>query len=240
MISRKAIVGTESIGANVAIHEYAVVREQAVIGDNVVIHPHTVINGNVSIGNNVEIFPGAYIGKIPGGPSLSRIPKYKKNTTIGDNCHIGPNAIIYYDVQIGKNTLIGDGASIREQCKIGSDCIVGRYATINYSTVIGDGTKIMDLACITGKSRIGKKVFIAHSVVSANDNTMGKLEYAEEHIQGPVIEDEAVVGVGAILLPAITIRKNAIVAAGAVVTKDVPENAVVAGIPAKIVRYIKK
>jgi acetyltransferase-like isoleucine patch superfamily enzyme len=239
LISKKAVVQSKSIGDNVTIQEYAVIREGVVLGNGVVIHPHVTINNGVILGNNIEVFPGAYIGKVPGGPSLSRIPWFSKSLMIGDNCSIGPNAIIYYDVKVGKNTLIGDGASIREQCRIGSNCVIGRYVTVNYDTLIGNSTKIMDLAVITGKSRIGRNVFIAHSVVSANDNTMGRQEYAEEHINGPVIEDGATIGIGAILLPGIRIGKNSTVAAGSIVAKDVPSNAMVIGIPAKISRYIK-
>jgi len=238
LISRKAVVETDSIGDNVTVMEYAVIRKDVTLGNNVVIHPHVVISSNVSIGDNVEIYPGAFIGKIPGGPSLSRKPRFRKSLSIGDNCNIGPKSVIYYDVIIGKNTLVGDGASIREQCRIGPSCVIGRYATINYAVSIGSGTKIMDLAVITGKSTIGKNVFVAHAVVMANDNAIGRSGYAEKNIQGPTIKDGATVGIGAIILPSVVIGENAMVAAGAVVSRDVPENAVVMGIPARVVRYV--
>jgi len=239
LISRKSVVETGATGKNITVMEYAVIRENVVLGDNVVVHPHVVIESNVTIGDNVEIFPGAYIGKIPGGPSLSRKPRFRKSLVIGDNCSIGPNSVIYYDVKIGNNTLIGDGASIREQCRIGPSCVIGRYVTINYAVSIGSGTKIMDLAVITGNSTIGKNVFIAHSVVTANDNAIGRSGYNEKNIQGPTIGDGVSVGIGAILLPAVVIGKNATVAAGAVVARDVPENALVMGAPAKVVRRVQ-
>ncbi|MBN1690975.1 MAG: N-acetyltransferase [Dehalococcoidia bacterium] len=219
--------------------EYAVIRKDVVLGDNIVIHPHVVIESNVTIGDNVEIFPGAYIGKIPGGPSLLRKPVFKKMVKIGNNCHVGPNAVIYYDVEIGDNTLIGDGASVREQSRIGAGCLISRCVTINYAAVIGEGTDIMDNTHITGKSQIGKHVFVAPSVTSGNDNSVGKSGYNEDRIQGPIIEDNASIGIGAVLLPGIVIGRNALVAAGSVVTKNVPENAVVVGIPARVVRYIQ-
>lgn len=238
MISDKAVIETGAIGKNVTIMEFAVIRDGVVLGDNVVVHPHVVINSGVTIGDNVEIFPGAVIGKVPGGPSIARAPRFNKSIVVGNNCHIGPHAVIFYDVEIGENTLIGDGASIREQCRIGKGCLISRYVTINYSTIVGDGTDIMDNSHITGKCTIGKHVFIAPSVTTGNDNSVGKAGYNENNIGGPSIEDNASIGIGAILLPGTRIGNNALVAAGSVVTKDVPPRAVVMGVPAKIVKYI--
>src|SRR5262249_45675171 len=152
---------------------------------------------------------------------------------IGSNVSIGPNAIVYYDVEIGNNTLLGDGASIREKCRIGSFCIISRYVTLNYNSKVGDNTKIMDQTHITGNCIIGNNVFISTMVGTANDNHGGKKGYKEEIIKGPIIEDGAFVGVGASLLPGIRIGKNSIVGAGAVVTKNVEPNNTVLGIPAK-------
>ena len=238
MISDRAIVETETMGNNVRIMEFAVVRQRVMIGNDVIIHPNVVIESGVAIDSNVEIFPGTYIGKVPKGIALARHPEYKKHVVIGANCCIGPNAVIFYDVEIGENTLVGDGASIREQCRIGSNCIISRYVTINYSTTIGNGTKIMDLTHITGKCKIGSNVFVGPSVASANDNAIGKLEYEDSRIKGATIEDGASIGIGVVLLPNTTIGENAVVGAGSVVTKNVPESAVVMGIPAKVIRYI--
>lgn len=240
-ISKLAHVQTDQLGQNVTVHEFVVIRENAQIGNNVIIHPHVVIESGVIIGDNVEIFPGTYIGKVPkGAGATARTPVFEPYVRIGDNCSIGPNAIIFYDVEIGNNTLIGDGASIREKCRIGSFCIISRYVTINYNTQIGNYTKVMDLTHLTGNSKIGNNVFISLCVGMTNDNLVGRGGYDEERIIGPQIEDYAVVGVGASILPAVRIGRNATVGAGAVVTKDVPDNAVVMGIPAKVVRYNEK
>lgn len=234
----KAVVQTDDIGENVTIMEFAVVRDGVRIGSNVVIHPFVVIESGVVIGDNVEIFPGTYIGKIPKGAALARKPEYEKRVVIGENCSLGPNAVIYYDVEIGANTLLGDGASVRDKCRIGSNCILSRYVTVNYATTIGNNTKIMDSTHITGKCHIGDNVFISVLVSSTNDNAIGKLGYDETRVIGPTIEDGAAIGVGAMLLPAITIHENAIVGGGSVVTKDVPAGAVVMGSPAVIKRYV--
>ena len=234
----KAVVQTNDIGDNVNIMEFAVVRDGVRIGSNVTIHPFVVIESGVVIGDNVEIFPGSYIGKVPKGAALARQPEYTQQVTIGANCAIGPNAVVYYDVKIGENTLLGDGASVREQCRIGSDCILSRYVTVNYATTIGNNTKIMDSTHITGKCSIGDNVFISLCVGSTNDNAIGKLGYQEDRVKGPVIEDGVAIGAGAMLMPAITIHENAIVGAGSVVTKDVPAGAVVMGSPAIVKKYV--
>jgi acetyltransferase-like isoleucine patch superfamily enzyme len=232
-----AVVQTDDIGDNVIIHEFAVVRRGVRIGNNVVIHPHVVIESDVTIGDNVEIFPGTYIGKVPkGAGALARTPIFAPDISIGRDCALGPNAVIYCDVEIGVGTLIGDGASIREQCKIGDHCVVGRYVTIGYNTIIGDRVKIMDLSHVVGKSIVGNDVFISMCVGTSNDNALGKNGYDEDRIWGAKIEDGAAIGLGASLLPNITIGAHAIVGAGALVSKDVKPDSLVMGVPAREIK----
>lgn len=228
-----AIISPDAVlGANVTVGPYAVIGA-ATIGRGSIIHPHVVIADGVQIGEQVEVFPGAFLGKEPkGAGALARQPVFERKIEIGNECSIGPHAVIYYDVTIGSNTLLGDGASIREQCRVGNYCVISRYVTINYNTSIGNHTKIMDMSHITGNAKIGSNVFISLLVGTTNDNLV-RSGYSD-HVLGPSIGNGAVIGVGASLLPALQIGADSTVAAGAVVTKDVPQGAVVAGVPAKI------
>lgn len=130
------------------------------------------------------------------------------------------------------NTVIGKG------CEIGNDCIVSRNVSVNYNTYIGNNTKIMDNSHITGNMKIGSCVFISVQVATTNDNTMGRSGYDEKHVKCPVIGNYVTVGAAANILPGVNIGENAVVGAGSVVTKDVPENKVVMGVPARIVRDV--
>lgn len=237
MINSLAVVETDQIGNNVTIHEYAVIRRNVVIGDDVVIHPHVVIEEHAVIGNGVEIFPGSYIGKRPrGAGAIVRPIAYRPQVVIGDGCAIGPHAVIFYDVEIGQNTLVGDGASLREQVRVGSRCIISRYVTINYNTRIGNSCQIMDLTHITGNTTIGDNVFISVHVSTTNDNGPGSRTYDGEIMNGPQIASRATVGAGAILLPQVEIGEGAVIGAAALVTKHVAPYTLVMGVPAQTVR----
>jgi acetyltransferase-like isoleucine patch superfamily enzyme len=237
MIHSTAIISPNArIAAGVSIGPYSVIGA-AEIGPDCVIHPHVVIGEGVRLARAVEVFPGAYVGKEPkGAGALARQPVFERTVLIGDACSIGPHAVVFYDVVIGSNTLLGDGASVREKCRIGSRCILSRYVTVNYETIIGDGTKVMDNSHITGNSTIGRNVFISVMVGTTNDNVI-RVGFAD-HIVGPVIEDNAVIGVGASLLPGVRLGAGCTVAAGAVVTRDVESSTLVAGVPARFVRRV--
>ena len=116
--------------------------------------------------------------------------------------------------------------------------MISRNVSINYHTKIGNYTKIMDNTHITGNMVIGSHVFISALVSTTNDNTMGRIEYDESHVQGATIADRVTIGAAANILPGVEIGENAIVGASALVTKNVPANKVVMGVPARVVREV--
>lgn len=239
MIHPTAVVETNAIGRNVTIKEYAVIRPNVELGEGVVIHPFVTLEEGVCVGDGVEIFPGSYIGKTPKGAGATARPiRYEATVAIGRECAVGPNAVIYYDVEVGNNCLIGDGASIREGCRIGARCIIGRYVTVNYATLIGNDVKIMDHSWLAGNMSVGNDVFMSGGVLTTNDNDMGLKGYAEGRVVGPTIENGVRIGVGALLLPNTTVGEHAVVAAGAIVTRNVAARDLMMGVPARVVRKV--
>lgn len=240
MIHSSAVISAESsIHPSAKIGAYVVIEGDVKIGADVVIHPHVVIYDGVCIGRGVEIFPGAFIGKEPkGAGATARTPSYNKSIRIGDDCSIGPHCVIFYDVEIGCNTLLGDGASIREKCVIGSYCILSRYVTVNYNTKIGDRTKVMDCSHITGNAVVGDDVFISVLVGTANDNVV-RDGYVEKKIVGPTIHNEVVIGVGASLLPGVVVGAGATIGAGSVVTKEIGAGVLAIGAPARAIKKVE-
>lgn len=240
MISQHAIIETNMIGVNVQVGEFSIIRKDAQIGDNVIIHPHVIIEPGVVVGKDVEIFPTTYLGKKPkGAGATARQINYSPRLYIGAGCALGPNAVVFYDVEIGEDTLLGDGASLREQVRVGHNCLISRYVTVNYNTSIGNHTRIMDLTHITGNCKVGNNVFISVLVSTTNDNVVVDRQYDEERIMGPTIEDDVTIGAGACLLPGVVIGRGAFVAANSVVTKSIDPYDLVMGIPAKVVRNLK-
>lgn len=228
------------INERARISKTAIISENVEIGADVVIHDYVVIYPNVVIGDECEIYDHCVLGKLPTTPGItSRKPKSSYGPlVIGDNTILCPGVVLYAGSKIGRRNLLGDFCSIREECETGDNCILSRNVTVNYNTIIGHDTKIMDNSHITGNMKIGNHVFISVLVATTNDNAMGREGYKEEQVQGARIEDYVTVGAGANILPGIHIGMNAIVGAGALVTKNVPGNKVVMGIPARVIRNV--
>ncbi len=124
---------------------------------------------------------------------------------------------------------------ISEKAKLGKNVKIWHFAYVGNDTEIGDNVKIGENTMIEGLvyipplSRIGKNVFIGPAASLTNDPYP-----ASKKMIGVIIEDGAVIGSRAVIKAGVKIGKNSVVAMGAVVTKDVPPNCVVVGVPAKV------
>ena len=148
---------------------------------------------------------------------------------------------------IGRGTKIWNGSQIREGAKIGENCIISKNVYIDHDVIIGNNVKIQNNVSLFFKSVLEDGVFIGPHVCFTNDkipraiNNDGSLKRNEDWTPETIfIKNGASVGANATLLSGITIGKWALVGAGAVVTKDVPDHGLVVGNPARLVRYVCK
>lgn len=220
-------------------------KKEYAAGRNCKVYDGAILFPNVTLGDNVTIFPGAVIGRPPlsSGATARKVRAAKLlPVKIGDNSVVGANAVIYMGVKIGKRAMICDGSLIREGCSVGDRTLIGGGVTINYNSKIGDRVKIMDNTHITGNMTVEDDVFISILVTTTNDNSLGRKTPTGEDWtdRGPIIRRGAAIGQAAALLPGIEVGENAIVGASAVVTKNVPPQTLVLGIPARVVRQLRK
>lgn len=131
----------------------------------------------------------------------------------------------------GINSRIEPGAFIRDQVEIGNNCIIMMGAVINIGAVIGDGSMIDMGAILGGRATVGKNCHIGAGAVLA-----GVIE--PPSAMPVIVEDDVLIGANAVVLEGVKIGKGSVVAAGAIVTKDVPPYTVVAGMPAKVIKEI--
>lgn len=140
--------------------------------------------------------------------------------------NIGEDTKVWQFCVVLPNAIIGNNCNINAQVLIENDVIIGNNVTVKSGVQIWDGTRVED------------NVFIGPSATFTNDLLPRSKEYPEA-FSGITIKKGASIGANATILPGVTIGERAIVGAGAVVTKDVPDYAVVVGNPAKVTRTIK-
>ena len=161
------------------------------------------------------------------------------STTIHPTAEVSPAA------KIGSGSRVWHLVQIREGVEIGQNCIVGKDVYIDFDVQIGDNVKIQNSALIYHGATIEDGVFIGPQACLTNDRfpraitSDGQLKGAEDWIVGPIlVKRGASVGAGSIVLPNVTIGQFALIAAGAVVSKDVPDYGLVVGVPARLVGYV--
>lgn len=155
------------------------------------------------------------------------------------------SADVHPSASIGSGSSVWHLAQVREDAVLGAGCIVGRGAYIGSGVVMGDHCKVQNYALVYEPARLGAGVFIGPAVVLTNDtyprsvSPTGELKSADDwDAVGVTIGDGASVGARAVCVAPVRIGRWAMVAAGAVVSRDVPDHALVVGTPARQVGWV--
>lgn len=163
----------------------------------------------------------------------------------GENISIHPTAEVSPKALIGSGTRVWHFVQIREGVVIGQNCIVGKDVYVDFGVQIGDNVKIQNGALIYHGATIEDGVFIGPQACLTNDRTPraitpdGRLKGTNDWEVGRIlIKYGASIGTGAIILPDVTVGRFALVGAGAVVTRDVPDHGLVVGNPARLAGYV--
>ncbi|MFN2615755.1 MAG: acyltransferase [Thermoleophilaceae bacterium] len=199
---------------------------------------HVVVHAGTRVGAGVRIQDGVVLGKPAAfGPHSAASREDPPGLEVGDGAVIAAGAVVTAGARIGRRAFVGDQAHVRERAVLGEEAAIGRGSQVDFDVSVGARVRVQSSCYLAATSVVEEDVFIAPGVVTTNDR------HASRH--GPDYELEGVrlrracrIGGGAVLLPGVEVGEEALVAAGAVVTRDVPPRAVVMGVPARRVREV--
>jgi len=189
---------------------------------------------NVHLGDGVEIDDFCVVGR----PARGRAPG-ASSVTIGGGSVIRSHTVIYGGVTIGERFQSGHGVLVREDTVIGDDCSVGSGSVIEFAVTIQDGVRLHSQCFVPEHSLLESRCWLGPRVIVTNARYPAS-PHTKRSLEPVVIKREAKVGANATLLPGIVLGAGCLVGAGAVVTKDVPEDAIVVGNPARIVGRVSE
>jgi len=212
-VSSRAVVG------RVLLEGFNIILGPSSIGD------WSVIGYGVVLGYPSRAVLKSLIGRAIG---LEHYDDESSGCTIGEHCIIRPYTVVYEKSKLGNRVETGHFVMIRENVTIGDETIIGSHTVVDGEASIGSKCRIQTSCYIPPKTIIGDGVFLGPMVNILNDR------YPPSGLLlGARIDDGAIIGAGAVIMPGVTVGREAVVAAGSLVTKDVSPKTVVKGVPAK-------
>lgn len=212
--------------------------ETVEIADGVEIGANVVIHAGTQVGRGAVIQDGAILGKLPRfGPRSSAPRDGLDGAVLGEGSAVLAGAIVFAGAILGRNAIVADQSQVRERAVIGAESVIGRGSAVDNDVRIGARVRVQTNSYVTAFTEIEDDVFVGPGVTMTNDHTMGR-HAKDEPLLGPRLRRACRVGGGVVLCPGVEIGEEAFVAAGAVVTANVPRRGVVAGVPARQIREV--
>jgi acetyltransferase-like isoleucine patch superfamily enzyme len=216
-VSRKALINTPFLGSLTRVYGRTVVGSDTIVDDMVVLGYPTRKSLAKVLGTRAQVQDLDYA-----------FDEVSEGCIVGEGCIIRSGSIIYERVKIGNGVQLGHNVLVREETKIGDGSSIGSYAIIEGETCIGSRVNVQSNVFIPRRTVIEDGVFLGPGVVITNDKypPSGKIVTTR-------ICRGAIIAANAIIIAGVKVGPNSFVAAGSVVTKDVPEGVAVKGSPAK-------
>lgn len=209
------------------------IADDVEFGANVVVHGDTVIEAGVVIQD------GVILGKPPRlSARSSSVAPVGGPLVVEAGASICAQAIVFAGSRIGAGAIVGDQAYVRERTVIGAGSVVGRGTAVDNDVVIGERVRLQTQVYITAHSVIEDDVFVGPCAMTTNDNTMARQRDGDT-LRGATLRRACRIGGGTVIVPGVEVGEEAFVAAGSVVTNDVPPRGVVIGVPGRVVRYVE-
>jgi acetyltransferase-like isoleucine patch superfamily enzyme len=207
------------------------VHDRVTLGKSVTVAAGATIYENATIGDGAYIGPNVTIGE-PLAAFYSDPAYENPPTEIGPGSIIRSGTVIYAGTTSGPRLQTGHDAMIREYTEFGEGCGFGTFAMSDGRVKFGDGTRIHYAVCISQGTVFGKRVHV-YPYAAFPDSLHPP---CRRHLEAPVIGDETIILLHAIILPRVKVGARCLVGAHTVVTEDVPDGMAVVGSPGKIVK----
>jgi acetyltransferase-like isoleucine patch superfamily enzyme len=214
------------------------VGDGVTIGEGVDLGAHVVIHNGTTIGQGCVIEDHVVLGKRPrlAGRSSARGGEIGA-LEIGDGVTVCAGAVAFAGAAVAAGAILGDQSYVRERSRVGAGTVIGRGSVLDNDVVVGARVSVQTNVYLTAHSVVEDDVFLGPGVVTTNDDTMSRHPPGAPMV-GAVLRRACRIGGGSVLVPGVEVGEEAFVAAGAVVTRDVPARAVVMGVPARVVREV--
>lgn len=223
-----------TFGQNVTLGHHCIIEDGAVIGDNVYIDSNTIVRSGVALGADSFVGSNCILGEYQ--MDFCRDHSAPAHPlTIGAHALLRSGTILYSGSVIGEGFQTGHNVTIREKAQIGDHVSVGTLSDIQGNCRIGNYVRMHSNVHIGQLSQVDDFVWIYPYVVLTNDPTPPSNNFVGVHVHS-----FAIVATGALVMPGLDIDQDALVAAGAIVTKPVPAYAVVAGNPGRTISDVRK
>jgi acetyltransferase-like isoleucine patch superfamily enzyme len=207
------------VGEHVTFGAYVVVHDGTVIGDRCVIEDHVVL------------------GKRPRLARGSSAQGDVGDLVLGERATVCSGAVVFAGASVADEAILGDQSFVRERSQIGAGSVIGRGSVVDNDVTVGERVRVQTNVYLTAFTVVEDDVFVGPGATTTNDNTMNR-HGPETQLRGATLRRACRVGGGSVLTPGVEIGEEAFVAAGAVVTRDVPPRGVAIGVPARVVREV--
>jgi acetyltransferase-like isoleucine patch superfamily enzyme len=211
--------------------------EEVMIGRGVSFGANVVVHAGTSIGDGCIVEDNAVLGKRPRLARSSSARGEVGSLTLATRVTVCSGAVVFAGATIAADAILGDQSFIRERSSVGERSVIGRGSVVDNDVRIGARVSVQTGVYLTAFTVIEQDVFVGPGVTTTNDDTMSR-HAPEMALSGALLRRACRIGGGVVLTPGVEIGEEAFVAAGALVTRDVPARAVVMGVPARVVREV--